>query len=146
LEAVSQAITARRTELAALEKLEDVLRQAQNIHQDLKLEETKKDKARQVQIPLDEPSSIKHTLIPVSKETRPFFPGYKVHFTLETDIGDIETYVTSAPKGILIGSVHAGGYIRAGLKPWYHRHSSLSEKSILIIEMIERKRYRLSVV
>jgi len=85
-------------------------------------------------------------LIPVPKEVRRFFPGYKVPFVLETDIGEIETQVTSAPQGTQVGNPDAGNYIQGGLKPWYKRHNYLSDGSILTIETIEKaKRYRLSI-
>lgn len=87
-----------------------------------------------------------YSLIPVPKEIRRFFPGYKIPFILDTDIGEIETKVTSAPQGTEIGNPDAGNYIQGRLKPWYDHHSSLSNGSILIIEIIEnRKRYRLSI-
>ena len=85
-------------------------------------------------------------LIPLPKEMRRFFPGYKVPFVLETDIGEIETQVTSAPQGTQIGNPDAGNYIQGGLRPWYKRHDSLSNGSVLAIESIEKgKRYRLSI-
>lgn len=88
----------------------------------------------------------RYGLIPVRNEVRRFFPGYKVPFLLETDIGEIETQVTSAPQGTQIGNPNAGNYIQGGLKPWYKQHHSLSDGSTLIIEAIEKgKRYRLSI-
>lgn len=88
----------------------------------------------------------KYSLIPISKEIRHFFPGYKVPFILETDIGEIETHVTSAPQGTPIGTPDAGNYIVGGLKPWYKRHHSLTDGSTLVIEKINAgKRYRLNI-
>jgi predicted type IV restriction endonuclease len=85
-------------------------------------------------------------LIPVSKEIRHFFPGYKVSFILETDIGEIETRVTSAPQGTPIGKPDAGNYIQGRLKPWYQRHQSLTDGSTLTIEeIVAGKRYRLDI-
>jgi len=88
----------------------------------------------------------KYSLIPLPKKIRSFFPGYKIPFILETDIGQIETKVTSAPKGTEIGNPQAGNYIQGGLKPWYDRHNSLSEGAILNIHAIEPgKRYKLAI-
>jgi len=85
-------------------------------------------------------------LIPIRTNYRSFFPGFKVTFTLDTDIGEILTKVTSAPKGTNIGDLEAGNYIQGGLKPWYNRHRELKEGNKLIIEVIEpKKRYRLSI-
>jgi len=85
-------------------------------------------------------------LIPLPREYRSFFPGFKVPFILETDIGEITTKVTSDRKGTKIGDAEAGKYIQGGLKPWYDRHRELKGGNILIIEVIEpKKRYRLSI-
>ena len=88
----------------------------------------------------------KYFLIPLPKEYRSFFPGYKNPFVFITDIGEIQTKVTSAPKGTEYGDPEAGSYIYGGLKPWYGKHSDLKEGDKLIIEMVEpKKRYRLRV-
>lgn len=88
----------------------------------------------------------RYALIPIPKEYRRFFPGYKVPFVLKTDIGEIRTKVTSAPKGTEYGDSDAGNYIQGGLKPWYNKHKDLKEGDKLIIEVIEpKKRYRLYV-
>jgi hypothetical protein len=88
----------------------------------------------------------KWALIPVPKEKRRFFPGYKVYFDLETDIQAIRTRVTSAPKGTPVGDPNGGGYIQGGLRPWYNSHSKLKPGDRLRFEALEAgKRYRLSV-
>lgn len=88
----------------------------------------------------------KYALIPISKEHRSFFPGYKEPFILETDIGEITTKVTGGSKGAMIGDPREGNYVFGGLKPWYEKHRELKEGDKLIIEEIEHKRkYRLSV-
>lgn len=88
----------------------------------------------------------RYALIPIPKKYRSFFPGYKVPFTLETDIGEIRTKVTSAPKGTEYGDPDAGNYIQGGLKPWYNKHRDLKEGDKLIIEMLEpKKKYRLDI-
>lgn len=85
-------------------------------------------------------------LIPLPRESRSFFPGFKVPFILDTDIGEITTKVTSGSKGTKIGDPEAGNYVQGGLKPWYDRHRELKEGNKLIIEVIEpKKRYRLSI-
>lgn len=85
-------------------------------------------------------------LIPVTKASRHFFPGYKVPFILETDIGEIETRVSSAPKGTPVGDPDAGSYIAGKLKPWYRQHGDLKDGSVLTIEKVHGEtRYRLSI-
>jgi hypothetical protein len=89
----------------------------------------------------------KWALIPVPRETRRFFPGYKAYFDLETDTQLIRTRVTSAPKGTPVGDPNGGSYIQGGLRPWYNSHSGLKRDDKLRFEALEPgKRYRLSVV
>jgi len=85
-------------------------------------------------------------LINLTKKIRGFFPGYKEEFILETDIGEIVTKVTSAPKGVQIGDPFGGTYIQGGLKPWYKKHQELKDGDKLIITIIEpKKRYKLNI-
>ena len=92
---------------------------------------------------LDAPRT--YALIPVPKAKRRFFPGFKVYFNLETDIGTVETRVTSAPKGTPIGDPVGGAYIQGNLRHWYEMHPDLKPGGKLYFEAIELgKRYRLS--
>lgn len=85
-------------------------------------------------------------LIPIGKKNRSLFPGYNVPFTLDTDIGELVTHVTSAPAGTRIGDPIAGSYIQGNLKPWYNKHVELKDGDKLIIEILEPKRkYRLTI-
>lgn len=85
--------------------------------------------------------------MPVPKRIRRFFPGYKLPFLLETDIGEIKTYVTSAPQGTHIGDPDKGAYIQSGLKKWFDIHKTqIIDGSILRIQVLEpRERYKLSI-
>jgi hypothetical protein len=88
----------------------------------------------------------KWALIPVPRKKRRFFPGYKVYFHLETDIGAIRTRVTSAPKGTPVGDPNGGAYIQGSLPPWYNSHPELKPGDRFRFEALEPgKRYRLSV-
>jgi len=85
-------------------------------------------------------------LIPIPREYRSFFPGYKVDFILQTDIGDLTVNVTSGPKGTRVGDPEAGNYITGGLKPWYDKHKHLKDGDTIIVELVEPKRkYRLTI-
>ena len=89
----------------------------------------------------------KWALIPVPREKRRFFPGYKVYFDLETDAQEIRTRVTSAPKGTPVGDPNGGNYIMGGLRRWYNSHSELKPGDRFRFEVLEPgKRYKLSVV
>ncbi|MDY6911065.1 MAG: hypothetical protein SVM79_01705, partial [Chloroflexota bacterium] len=59
----------------------------------------------------------KWALIPIPHEKRRFFPGYKLNFALETDIGVLTTHVTSAPSGTTKGDPEGGKYVQGGLRP-----------------------------
>ena len=56
------------------------------------------------------PSAIKYTLIDIPKRYRRLFPGYKVPFVLETNIGEIETYIVGGYKTDKVGDLDAGTY------------------------------------
>lgn len=88
----------------------------------------------------------KYSLFYLPKELRSFFPGFKVEFELETDIGVILTKVTSAPRGTKYGDPMAGAYIQGGLKKWFDSHPDLKNGTSIIISNIEpKKRYSLLI-
>ena len=92
---------------------------------------------------LHSPRSFGVILIP--RQKRLFFPGYKVDFELESDIGAIRTRVTSAPRGTPVGDPNGGAYIQGNLKPWYRKHTELKQGDKLRFELLEPgKRYKLS--
>jgi len=87
-----------------------------------------------------------YSLIPLPKELRHLFPGFKIEFELETDVGMIITKVTSAPRGTEHGDPVAGNYIQGGLKRWYDSHPELKNGTAFIISVIEsKKKYSLSI-
>lgn len=88
----------------------------------------------------DEPSWKRYGLIPIPMEHREFFPGYRVPFILVTDIGEIETYVTSAFEGTRTGHRREGKYIAKGIKAWYRRHPRLKAGDEIGLEELEQKR------
>lgn len=93
-------------------------------------------------------SAIAYSLIPLSKDVRTFFPGYKVPFTLETVSGDIETRITSAPDGAKLGAPDKGNYVQGGLTEWFRTHKGEIESGLCIrIRQVEKgKHYRLDLV
>lgn len=92
-------------------------------------------------------SAKKWALIPIPAKYRRFFPAYKVNFVLETDIGEIETRVTSAKKGTRYGDPMEGKYIQGNLRKWFINHPELNDGSVLRIEAIDSgKRYKLSII
>jgi hypothetical protein len=85
------------------------------------------------------PSSREYLYIPLPKDKRHFFPGYKVSFELITDIGVSTAHVPYPPN--------AGGHIRGRFGPWFAKHSDLKGGDKLRIEALEPgKRYKLSIV
>ncbi len=87
-------------------------------------------------------------LIPIPRRKRRFFPGFKLPFLLETDLGDIRTHVTSALRGTRIGDPDGGAYIQTKLRRWFDEHESqLVDGVTLRFEALEQgKRYKLSIV
>jgi len=84
-------------------------------------------------------SSREYLYIPLPKDKRHFFPGYKVSFQLETDVGMFTAHVPYPPN--------AGGHIRGRFGPWFAKHPDLKGGDKLRIEALEPgKRYKLSVV
>jgi len=100
-----------------------------------------------LEVILGTPSNIKFHTLDVLKIHRHFFPGYKIPFELETDIGIIQTWVTSAPAGTERGDPDKGAYIQANLAEWYRRHPSIKVGDKVVFKAIElMKRYRLEVI
>lgn len=84
-------------------------------------------------------SSRKYIYIPLPKDERHFFPGYKVSFELITDVGVFTAHVPYPPN--------AGGHIRGRFGQWYAKHPELKAGDRLRIEALEPgKRYKLSIV
>ena len=93
-------------------------------------------------------SSRKYVYIPLPKDKRLFFPGYKVDFELKTDAGTVIAHVTSEPHGasVDVGDPQAGTHIRGKFGPWYARHPELKAGDRLRIQVLEPgKRYELSI-
>ncbi len=102
---------------------------------------------RILSIQLSSPSCIKFHLFMIPKGQRGFFPGYKIPFKLDTDKGVVETYVSSARGGTVVGDPNSGKYVQADLAKWYSAHPELRVGSRLEIEAIEpTKSYCLRIV
>ncbi len=88
------------------------------------------------------PSFIKFNLFAIPKGKRSFFPKYEVPFILETDIGEIGTYMTSRTP-----SNPEGAYFTKNMTRWYRRHPELKVGDKVIFTVLEpMKRYRLKVL
>ena len=97
-----------------------------------------------LEITVPSPSFRKFHLFNIPKGRRHFFPGYRIPFHLETDIGTIQTYVTSAPRGTEFGNPDAGVYVQSKLADWYRAHPKINVGNKIVVEVIEpMKRYGL---
>ncbi len=83
----------------------------------------------------------KYGVIYVPKAFRNLFPEYKVSFTLETDTGEVNPWITGWTKKSPEGCNIIGG----GLLQWFRTHT-LSPDDNLTIEILKpNKRYKLSI-
>ena len=97
----------------------------------------------------DEPSWSRYGIILFPREHRDFFPGYKHPFTIDTDNGQIEAWVTAAPSSnTTIGDPQAGAYLCSPRKSertsgmlsileWYRMHQDLEPGDLLILEHLQ---------
>jgi len=94
-----------------------------------------------------QPAFPKYPLIPIRREHRRLFPGFKEPFILETDQGNIKTWVAGG-KNAVRGNADAGAYLRAGIPEWYSKyHPELGGGSKVRIRVVEpMKKYRLEIV
>jgi hypothetical protein len=100
-----------------------------------------------LEVTVRNPSYIKFHLFGIPKPRRRFFPGYKIPFELETDIGIIQTWCSSAPAGTEVGNLDKGAYIQANLADWYRRHPTIKVGDKVRFKVIEpTKKYRLEVL
>ncbi|MFH0847113.1 MAG: hypothetical protein V1894_03525 [Chloroflexota bacterium] len=100
-----------------------------------------------LEITIRNPSFIKFHLFYIPKGKRSFFPGYKITFTVETDIGTIESCVSSAKAGTPVGDPNAGYFIQRNLAEWYRKHKEIKIGDKVKITVIEPfKKYRLEIV
>jgi len=98
--------------------------------------------AQRIEITLSK-SDIRWKLIKIPKKFRPLFPGYKVPFTLETNVGEIETYMVGGYSKKKEGDLAAGRAFSKGLSKWF-KHNDVKEGDIVVIEIAEpHKRYKL---
>ncbi|MBN1693428.1 MAG: hypothetical protein JW845_07740 [Dehalococcoidales bacterium] len=101
----------------------------------------------QIIITIQNNSFIKFHLFVLYKDQRKFFPGFKIPFELVTDIGTVESWVTSASAGTQKGDPDAGRYIQANLANWYRKHPTIKIGDQVIFRCIEpMKKYRLEIV
>jgi len=102
-----------------------------------------------IEVPITTQAPRKYSLFYVNRKHRPFFPGYKQIFILETDIGDIETKVSASDAGThpQKGDLNAGRYVHGGLKEWYDRHPELTiGRRVRFVCVEPYKKYRLLIV
>jgi hypothetical protein len=88
----------------------------------------------------------KYAIIPLPRKQRPYFPGFRVPFTLITDIGEIAVLVAAAQPPSSVGDPLAGKRIQGGLKPWFKVHDEITDGTKLVFEIVvPMKKYRLRI-
>lgn len=105
-----------------------------------------KQLGNRIELVISSISWAKFNLVQIPLKLRAFFPGYRVPFTLQTDVGEIQTYMSSAPQGTVTGDLSQGKYFQVGLRKWYSAHPEAKVGGTVVIEAVEpMKRYRLSI-
>lgn len=100
-----------------------------------------------IEMPVRTLSNIKWHYFEFPKESRSFFPGFRISFKLEVDGHEIQTAVVGAAKGTRDGDPNAGYYIQRNLGEWVERHPEMKVGDKLRITVIEpMKKYRLEIV
>ena len=111
-----------------------------------------------IRIEITEPTFRNWPRIPLRREHRPRFPGYKLPFILDADGESFVVHVTSRNGPAQEGDPNAGKYIcvplghedRGRLGDWYGRHPELQVGDTLVFEVVEplgpMKRYKLSIL
>lgn len=94
----------------------------------------------------DIPSWRKYGYLPFPMRYRSFFPGYKIPFTLQTDIGDLTTWITGGYVQDIEGDPKAGTYISKNVTKFFRAHSELEVGDILRITKLEEKSYKLEII
>ena len=93
----------------------------------------------------DVPAWKKYGYIPFPMKNRNFFPGYKIPFTLLTDIGELITWMTGAYKGGTEGDPNEGTYISKNITRLYRAHPEIKAGDRLIITKVQDKLYKLEI-
>lgn len=86
-----------------------------------------------------------YKLIPIPKENRRFFPGYKIPFTFLTDVGNLETHMTSRTGGDEYGDPDGGTYVSKNIHIFYREYPDLKPGAILKITKLEENFYKLEI-
>lgn len=76
---------------------------------------------------------------------RSFFPGYKVEFTLITDVGDLKCNVSSGTEGTEIGDLEAGNYITGDIGKFYDAHPELKAGDFLVFSKLDDLIYEVGI-
>ncbi len=104
---------------------------------------SKKTNDRSIDLTLGH-SDLAYNILRFPKVYRGFFPGYKTPFVLESNVGQLELQVTSAPKDTEIGDPDAGNYIVGGLREWYDHNQVQEGNKVRVTEVKKHKKYELN--
>ncbi len=91
------------------------------------------------------PAWKKYSFLDIPKKFRRFFPGYKIPFTIQTDVGTFETHITGAYADAEEGDADAGWYLSKGFSKFYRNHPDLEIGDIIIFTNIAEKKYKLDI-
>jgi len=104
----------------------------------------------EIQLPAARSSDIpawrKYGYLPFPMRYRSFFPGYKIPFTFQTDIGDLTTWITGGYVQDIEGDPKVGTYISKNVTKFFRAHPELAVGDILRITKLQDNSYRMEII
>jgi len=108
--------------------------------------EDKTEEVREIkEIEITQPTFRQYARITFKRSDRSFFPGYKVEFTLKTDIGALKCKVSSGSEGTEIGDSVVGQYITGDIGKFYDAHPELNIGDFLVFTKLNDLIYEVEI-
>jgi len=108
--------------------------------------EDKNEEVREVkEIEITQPSFRQYARIPFKRGDRSFFPGYKVEFTLKTDVGDLKCKVSSGREDTEVGDSELGKNITGDIGKFYDAHPELKVGDFLVFRKLDELIYEVKI-
>ena len=97
------------------------------------------------EIEITQPTFRQYARITFKRSDKSFFPGYKVEFTLITDVGALKCKVSSGSEGTEIGDLEVGKYIIGDIGKFYDAHPELKVGDFLVFSKLDDLIYEVKI-